>query len=515
MHDIICPHCGEKCIARDVVFDFSPYILSLISQESNYGVLQEHGFKYYVDEEDILTHPDPSNDTPLYIDNKLGPAARGGKFYQYRVTNDMIFKYIAAKTGIDAISLAKELNAISQGGSSYSGRVNYNAVITSYVRKVYYNCFSSAEASLGNFDIRSSIGSVIIEMLCQINDNRAGGVTAGVRMFCEKMNAGRPNYYVPDILFVFNANGQVDKKYKCCRCCNVRFAAEFGYYKMVPVTLLGSHYSGKTSLLLALLWCIRNKSPFNGDNANFQVSTLTDDPDLAAFNKNISNYMKGLVPEKTDFTRVPILSLLINNIIYTFTDWPGEAFVNSSENSMDFAYDSRRIIADSRHFIFCLEPLQIAPDLQTGDRRENVDFDENTLLRRFNDHVSLANLGKVRSITFVANKFDMFIDDGYPGTEEIRSLIENLTESDVYDNSGSWNPRAWEDITKKTFLFIRGQLPTLAPKAQAAYAANNICFIPASPYGRPADMNRPEEIKRGYFVGLPLLHILKCDGIIK
>ena len=513
MHDIICPHCGEKFIARDVVFDFSPYILPLITKESNYELIAEHGFKYYIDEEDILNHPDGTNEIPLIIDNKIGPSAQGGKFYMCKITNAMIVEYISAKTRMNLDSFSVELDAISQKNSM---RADYSPGIVSFVEKVYYNCFLSSSTSMGDFDISSDIGSVIVEMLCQINENRETGASVGVRMFCERMNASKINYYVPDILFVLNATGHVDRKFKCCRCCNSKFPAEFGYYKMVPVTLLGSHFSGKTSLLLALLWFIRNKAPFNGGNANFRVSTLTDDPDLESFNKNIENYMKGLPPLKTDFVGVPILSMLINDNIYTFIDWPGEAFINNSDSSMRFAYDSRRIIADSRHFIFCLEPVQVAPDLSAAEeKRENVNFDETTLMKRFNDHISLANLKNVRSISFVVNKFDMFIEANYPGSEEIKELIANRTESDIFDANGNWSVPNWDEIIRKTLSFIKGQISTLIAKAQSDYRSNNVCFVPAAPYGRSANEGASEKIKRGYLVGLPLLHILKSDGIIK
>ena len=508
MHDIICPHCGENFIARDVVFDFSQYILP------NYEPIKQLGFKYYVDEEDMLTHHDEANEVPLTIDDPLGPG-RQGPFYQYAVTNDMIFTYITSKAGLDTAAFSAKLTAISKDISK-TVRGGYDAGTVSDVRKIYNSCFSFASRDVQEFDINSAEMSLVIDMLLHINDNPYEKITVGVRMFCEKKNPDKPDYRVPDILFVLNdENGQVERNYKCCRCCGSKFPREFGYYKMVPVTLLGSHYSGKTSFLLALLWCIRNRPPFNGANSKFRVTTLTDDPDLEAFDKNIEKYERGLPPAKTDFKDVPILSLLINNIIYTFTDWPGEAFIGKGSNKLTFAYDSRRIIRKSRHFICCLDPKQVAHDVSgdSQDREENVDFTENQLLQSFEQHINLAApLNKVRSIIFLVNKFDRF--DNYPGSEDIKNSIRNKTESDIYDNNCNWNELNWKDITQKTREFLMIQMPTLTSKAQTAYQINNIRFIPAAPYGQSVNEGNSGVINMGYLVGLPLLNILKNDGTI-
>jgi hypothetical protein len=88
-------------------------------------------------------------------------------------------------------------------------------------------------------------------------------------------------------------------------------------------------------------------------------------------------------------------------------------------------------------------------------------------------------------------------------------MIEGLTESEVLENKEKWS-----NLTQKTRAFFREKMPALTSRAQNEYESKGLSFIPVAPYGRDADTTNIDTVKHGFLVGLPLLHILKSDGII-
>jgi len=523
MHDIICPQCGESFIARDVVFDFSDYILSLISSESNEEAARELGFKFYVDEENIRNNPAPNNEVDLNGDSKNGYGSNNKNYFHCEITNKLVFEYVIEKAGLNPDNFKEVMSKIANE-STIRGE-DFDTSTVGMFRKIINFCFPKIAdelKALGGFNITADRVTSVINIMRHIYNTQDDKETIGVRMFCSRMNPQRIDYSVPDRLFVLNLNGQMDLKLKCCKWCGTIFPEEFGYYKMVPITMLGSHFSAKTSFLVALNWCIENRPPFNDPN-RFRIKKLKGDPELEVIvEQNVKNFENGIDTIKTEpfSSQVPIISYLINDTIYTFTDWPGEEFINNKTDTLSFAYMAKRIIAKSRHFICCLVPEQIIPGIRPLiEGREKVDYTASELIRRFNEHIELTN--KLRSVTFIINKFDVFEDakESDPGAAAIINLIKGISESDVLAE-----PAIWNDLSQKTQEFIKDKMTPLHTGAVNAYQKDyNLCFIPVAPYGRDGKPVSPsgenaaaataDRSQQGYLVGLPLLHILKCDGI--
>jgi len=293
--------------------------------------------------------------------------------------------------------------------------------------------------------------------------------------------------------------------------------------------MLGSAYAAKTSFMVALYWCTQNRPPFNMASEHFKVSTLADDDDLIAFQINVDKYEAGLPVDKTAFKgKTPILSFLVNDVIYTFIDWPGEAFIydaddKSSEKS-DYAYDVKRIIQKSRHFVCSLDPEQVVRGLGAEYDEENY-YSEALLLSSFKKHIRFAPEKYLRSVTFLANKFDLYSND--VNSQELNKLLEGLTESNIYKDNGEWDKNNWKSITEQTTNFLQAKIPAFVTSVSTEYAKHNVCFVPAAPYGRttkrPTDGGAAKDdaptlneraIKRGYMNGLAFLNILKSDGVI-
>ena len=220
---------------------------------------------------------------------------------------------------------------------------------------------------------------------------------------------------------------------------------------------------------------------------------------------------------------------MVNDVIYTFIDWPGEVFIidaeESSREKRDYAYDTRRVIQKSRHFICALDPEQVVRGLGVEYDEQNY-YSETHLMNRFREHIQLAPIKYLRSVTFLANKFDLYAKD--VNSQELNKLLEGLTESKIYKDNGEWDRNNWENITNMTTSFLRMKIPAFVTSVSTEYRNNNVCFIPAAPYGRttkrPADGGDNETgannlsdrtVKRGYMNGLAFLHILKSDGVIK
>lgn len=531
MHDIICPNCGESFIARDVAFDFSEYILPLISPKADTvanlkRTFDNFTFEYFIDEEDIVSAKKiGSNSVRLETEEALGPGHDRNKYYAFEITNADVFRYIVSKNGFDYATFAQIIEQIDKHTKDGTAIPN-EPKITESIRRIYSRCFSSVTT----FDMTSPAAKGLLEILCHIYTNQSLSIELFVRMYCSKLNKKRDDYYVPDIMFVLNNSGNMERKKKSCRCCGRKFPDEFGYFKMVPITMLGSAYAGKTSAMLSLLWCTMNRSPFNKASDHFKVTTLMDDENLTAFQNNIDKYEDGLPADKTAFRgNVPLLSFLVNDVIYTFIDWPGETFIYASDEESsekrNYAYDVRRVIQKSRHFICSLDPSQIVPELGK-DHEEDNKFSETLLMNRFKEHIRLAPERYLRSVVFLANKFDLYADD--VNAQELNSFLNGLAETNIYSDNGKWDDENWKAITNKTASFLQMKIPAFVTSVSTEYANHNVCFIPAAPYGRTtksptggtdgdgkSDSSNDRAIKRGYMNGLAFLHILKSDGVIK
>ncbi len=505
MHDIICPHCGNSFIARDVAFDLSSLITTLLFDDpKEKESVESAGFKYFADEESIITNTDPLNKTPLFCDSSIGPGY-SDPWYPFIISGDTLYKYIEAKIG-GAFVLSKTLSSIATVKKG-----QYNITQINEIRMLYQSFFSAAQNG-DSFDIEDANVQTAIRILLYINSHRNKSVTLQVRLYSSKHNVKRPNYLVPDIMFIFNGIGQPSIRVgKCCRYCGAAFPTEYGYYKMMPVVLLGSHFAGKTSFLLAMLYSTRALMPFVSENSTLKFHSLDNDKDLVAFDKNVDRFARGLPPIKTDFVNIPILNVRVNDYIYTFVDWPGEKFINDQDNNdLEFIFNTKPVIHCARHFLCFIEPSQMDPDIR--ETEENVNFTPIDLLNRFRQHFAFAD--RVNSIVCILNKVDVLMASDPTG---LLSATMSVPESDVFTGS-SWNADKMHSIDENVRRYMMALSPSLFSGFQQIEASDNKVYLAAAPYG-----GDPEEEKKGKAIvthgtsraGMPFLSILKTDGLIK
>jgi len=516
MHDIICPHCGESFIASDVAFDLSEYVLSLLyNNPKDSEDVKRVGFKYFVDEDTISKHTLRGNTVPLICDRPGGPDL-ADPWFPFVITNKMILQYIEQQVSVDG-SLSEILDEIIQKVQNVRG-ASYSVRHIETIQSIYRRFFAVAQEGFDEFDIDDSNVQIAIKILLYIFTHKEQSVTLRVRIYSSRLNRKKPEYRVPDILFVLK-NGIVgERHYKCCRYCGTSFPSEYGYYKMMPVVLLGSHYSGKTSYLLSLLYSVNELPPFSQDgveNRSINVSTLNEDNDLVAFSKNIERFKMGEDPDKTDFTNVPILNLLVDNIIYTFIDWPGEKFIDGeARHNDDFVYQSRRVIRKARHFLCFIEPSQI--DMNRIESEERVRFSANELVASFNWHMILTGVDHVRSINYIINKIDLFAGDdknpSNPNATVILDLVRNKAETSVY-SGGKWFESEMQaiDSTARSFMQVQNPVLLAGLTSMPSFKDIPLMFVPVAPYGESKKGRSASTIHRTRFAGIPLLRIMELD----
>ncbi len=511
MHDIICPDCGDRFLASDVAFDLSSYITPLLheSPEEEEDVLAVQ-FKFYADEDGILRSPDRDNDVPLAWETPIGPGIND-PLYPYVVTADALYAYICERIGKkqDEMDIFfANIDAANRGNSS--GRFVCNANQAKVLREMYAAFFGAAKKSAGHFDLSDSNVNTAIKILLHIFNTRGSDnkITLRLRCYSEERNG----YHVPDILFVQDGIGMPVPIRKCCRSCGIKFPTEFGYYKMMPVILLGSHFAGKTSFLLAMYHTTMNYEPFTSEGP-MNTTCLTNDINLEAFEKNIKRFEQGQPPVKTDFVDVPILNLRVNDIIYSFIDWPGEKFIDeSSRSNEDFILDQRRVIAYARHILFFIEPSQVDDTLQTGE--EHVRFDPARLAQNLSQHLMyLANGGeRLRSLLFIVNKADMLEQNEV--TRGIYEQFRGRPETDFYNNN-KWQNEQFEAL-EHTIRdgYVGMQKPALKMSLSKVTTSKHVqtMFMPVAPYGASDNVTNGVVVHRGCLSGLPLLKILQVDS---
>ncbi|MBR2907053.1 MAG: hypothetical protein IKC26_03295 [Clostridia bacterium] len=512
MHDIICPACGSRFIARDVAFDMSQYITELLFDDPrDEDRILSAGFKYYADEESIVSNTTEDNEVPLFCERSVGPDS-SDPWYPYVVTGRTVLDYIESRMNnlnADFDELLEDIREVYEDTQQH-----YNVQQRNFIRELYQRFFAAAENTT-EFDIDDYNVQTAIQILLYLSDNEEKSLTLNIRLYSSGAGASnKGGYVIPDILFLLE-NGRSKRINKCCRNCGAQMPMEYGYYKMVPVVLLGSHFSGKTSLLLATLFTAKFRAPFSTINTNLSISTLDNDPDLVAFNNNIQRYADGLSTIKTDFSNIPILNLRVNDTIYTFVDWPGEKFISANEEKdADFIFNKRRIISEARHFICCLEPSQI--DSSVGEADENVRFNAMDLVERFRWHMHFADLERLRSIVCVINKFDVL--NGRSNTAPVFDMTAELSESDIYSDS-TWKQEAFDRVNNTTKRYMEGRAAILYSSFEKMLDLESIpkYYFPVSPYGQNpegADDNG-FVTNNGHFAGMPLLSILKTDLIIQ
>lgn len=517
MHDIICPNCGELFLGYDVAFDMSDYVLSLLYENTkDEEAVRQVKFKYYVDEEAILNSNPGENKEIIRCSNPGGPNPSDPAF-SFHVTGSVLYDYIYSKSDfkhkaeLDTV-LEQLLPAVN--GNDYS---KISPLNLSQISSLYHILFGVSDKLIGEISIDDEYVRTAIKILVHLYENRHSqiGVDYKVAIYSSNNN-GIPGYNVPDILFV--KTGAVYKRIsKCCRFCGKELPGEFGYYKMKPVVLLGSHSSGKTSYLLGLLNTVLSRPPFITSDP-IKTATLSNDFNLKAFMKNIERFRAGLAPEKTDFENVPILNIKVKDTIYSFIDWPGEKFISGAGTDDDYVYKSRRVITRARHILFFMPPEQIDETLPA--KEEGVRFDIMDLSASLSWHLSFPEKKRFASVIFIANKVDEH--RGRINSDGLFNQINGKQEIHIF-NGQAWQETEYIGIDASTKNFIMQKHPALFG------ALNNLSmggahyekyYIPVAPYGHDAPKEKTEGenaavIMRGFLSGLPFLRILKTDHIIK
>lgn len=509
MHDIICPDCGDRYLASDVAFDLSQYITPLLHEnpEDEEDVLSVK-FKFYADEEAILHSTEPGNDVPLKWDTPIGPNPLD-PLYPYVVTAENIFQYICEKVKEKPEEMGRFLDSIAVANEdNTTGRFICNAQQANMLNALYNAFFDVARTSVSRFDLSDNNVNIAIKILLYINASRHDPdkkIVIKLRCYSEERNG----YHVADVLFVQDGIGKPVPIRKCCRACGKKLPAEFGYYKMMPVILLGSHFAGKTSFLLAMYHTIKNYEPFTKKDGALKSDALLEDINLEAFEKNISRFEEGQPPIKTDFFDVPILNIRVNNIIYSFIDWPGEKFIDeTNRNNNDFIFDTRRVITHARHILFFIEPSQVDDLLQSGE--EHVRFPTSKIIERLGIHLSFVVKEKLRSVTYILNKADMIAQN--ENTAGLYSQFQGKPEIDFYN--GQWQIdqfNAIERIIKDGYIAV--QNPALCTGLENIEVGDHVkkAFLPVAPYGTSDNTSGGVVVHRGCLSGLPLMRIIQVD----
>lgn len=512
MHDIICPDCGERFLGYDIAFDMSKYVLPLLyynntETENVDGV----DFKFYVDEETIRKSNVTESTDKLFCDNPGGPGAQD-KAFPFIVHRKMLFEYVVSKSGYEE----EELLGILEGLSGPVSKNDFSRITKlqlSQISMMYHVLFGVSKQLVDEISIDDEHVRTALKVLNHLYHGReeedaAHSLTFDVCIYSNNLN-NTDKQYVPDILFV-RRNVYYDILKKCCRYCGSTLPREFGYYKMKPVVLLGSHAAGKTSYLLSLLNTVLSNNPFTKE---LPTVTLQDDDNLNAFMGNINRFRNGLSPVKTDFKNVPILNLKIKDTIYSFIDWPGEKFINGDGADADYIYKSKRVITRAQHILFFLPPEQIDDNIKTSE--ENVTFNVMNLGQSLSWHFSFPERKKIKSVTYVINKVDKL--KGMNNTSELFNAIDGKSEIDLYSNA--WKSDVFDDMNTATERYIQQQNPQLYNVLNNVVIGNGKVtknYLSVAPYGRDAaeSQNSDKVIHEGFLAGAPFLRIIAVDGLI-
>ncbi len=515
MHDIICPNCGELFLGYDVAFDMSEYVWPLLcANAKDEDAVKAVKFKYYVDEESILNSNPAENKELIHCANPGGPNPTDPAF-SFHLNGKVLYDYIFSKSDFNSpMELDAILNQLKPAvkGNDYS---KITPLQLSQISPLYHILFDVSDKLVGEISIEDEYVRTAIRILVHIFDNKTSNNALDYKVsIYSSNNNGIAGYHVPDILFV--KSGAMYKRIaKCCRFCGKELPAEFGYYKMKPVVLLGSHSSGKTSYLLGLLNTVISRPPFISSD-KVKTATLLQDFNLKAFMKNIDRFKSGLTPEKTDFENVPILNLKVKDTIYSFIDWPGEKFISGAGTDDDYVYKSRRVITRARHILFFMPPEQIDETLPKNE--ENVTFDVMDLSASLSWHLAFPEKKRFASLMFVANKVDLH--RGRVNADILFNQINGKQEVNVFDGQ-NWNENEYAAINRCTEEFIKQKHPALFGAFNGINMGSSNYqkfFVPVAPYGYDAPKDKVEGqntvVMRGFLSGLPFLRILKTDNII-
>lgn len=529
MHDIICPRCGGRFIGSDVVFDLSEYVTPLlcddVSKENN---VKEYNFKFYADLESFQQNGTEQQETGLFCNSMIGPGPQD-PWYQYRISRDMLKQYVAQKARMKISDLEIAFSDV------YTEDLEdvYIANQLTTIRTLYPLFGEMQGTTVDELTPDSFAYDILVDIFSTIFNGEPKEIKLQISLYSGGLSSTEyPDVCVPDILFV-----RGHKRYqKCCRNCGTPFPMQYGYYKMMPVVMLGSHASGKTSYLLALKYTLdthfNSILPFDHEKKmdnNVRITALDEDAEYTAFRNNLDCYAHVEEPLKTDFSNIPILNLLVNDMIYCLIDWPGEKFINNVSNEYyDFIFETQRVLQHARYIMFFLEPQQINDEVVSG--QENVNFDLNDLAQNLRAHLNcIEKPERFRGIMVVANKYDILLKGENGEARDYFSSAFNdqlgpKNDSDMIQ-SRKWNDAAFKELNDMTVSYLNNMRQGLTSAFINICAGYNwnVSFLPVAPYGQKPQphpgknpsKDRPRLIHKEKLVATPFLSILHTDGVIK
>ena len=486
MHDIICPKCGEKYIARDVAFDISEFVTELLydSQDGNREAVQDVKFKYYIDEETIETNH-IGDSAQLYCTMAAGPMG-DWNWYRCRITPKTIWEYIQEKCNMaytfDIATLIDSLHSKMQtsgternkarrktqetqndamGGDTNAllndvANVGTSTVILDIEKKNFIlacRLFFEHESFYMDLDKNGQISSralsnfrndsavkVAIQIFKHLKDcsflpdSSVTEVTLQVAIF-SKQEVYQSKYSIPDTLFI--RSEELIRKNKICRYCGYRLPDEFGYYPIKPIVVLGSHNAGKTSFLASLSNTITTTAPFcsdyYGNSSDLLCSTLMGDEDVKLWKEQVKRFTNGLPMEKTSLDRQPVLNIKVKTpnqddkyTIYSFADWAGEVFISNDPHAVKFdPLRYQKLFRWTRHLLMFLEPTQIDHRIPANKgKEENVDFKILDLVDSLKEHLNDLIGGKFSSLTYILCQADRFgKSDRFDGLPQAANML--------------------------------------------------------------------------------------------
>lgn len=517
MHDIMCPGCGERYLARDVAFDFSAFVEPLIKDSYIIEDSQKFRFRYYIDEEDISK----SADDFIYAEG--GKLTNSG-FVSFEVSCGTLAEYVGRFIDGDCTVFFDSICRAAQNrrrGDDAFGSERLNDL-----RNIYRKCFSGADGEFDGMRGENLCCELMLRLLCYIWENREKSIRTRVRLnitvYGDTHGAG-----VPDSLYALTEGGEVITMPKCCPCCHRQLAYDFGHYRSVFVGMLGEEKDSKKDFLRGLLStvCDNVRPPFDASVNGFVVETLSSDPDLTALRSDNSSQQS-------------ILTLRTGSTLITFADIPDAAQTSDMIDAEALEEDNRRrkLICQCSHFVCFIPNGKLIPFANASRSGDTLSAE---LLRSFGKSVALsesAGYKTVKSVTVVINRLEKYRSIAL--ANDVCELMKIYSEKDIFDREG-WHNTAWEMINFKTKIFMIQYLNYFINRSLDMWKDFEPAFLGVSPefeyekqedgvgtdqnvkdgeIGADAENNGAEKQtvieKRPYMVGAVLLYVLRREGLL-
>ena len=498
MHDIICPKCGERYIARDVAFDFSDFIEPLIKDSYIIDENQRFRFKYYIDEEDIAK----STENFAYAE---GGSVTDSSFMPFEVSCKTIVSYIGRFIDGDCDVFFNSIVHAAQNrrrGENVFGRERINDL-----RNIFNKCFEGSDTEFDSMSGENICSELMLRLLCFVWKNRESKIRIRIRLNLT-VYGDTNGAAVPDALLAVRDDGSVVKIPKSCPVCHRVLSAEFGHYRSVFVGMLGEEKDSKTSFLQGLLKTVRYdaRPPFDASVNGFVIDSLSGEGGAA------------IDPES------PMLTLRSGVTLITFVDIPTESPAYLKTDAEHIELDNRRkqLICQCSHFVCFIPNGRLLPCAEENFLDSSLCTD---LLHDFGKCVALSQSAAyktVRSVSVILNNIELYRH--LPLAQNMCELIERYSENDIFDQNG-WHDTPWETINFRTKVFLIQYLNFFINRSMSMWEQLEPAYFGISPeceilsQGTETDgdgeaTTAPSPVRSPYMVGLVILYVLRREGLL-